>query len=174
MGNLRIAALAAAVLISASGEFVTAHAQRGDEIPEALQRRNADFLSTVDSRPPDPLIAFFPRTGVVTYRHTVYSDSGIAVSVAEIAASEVPASLKGPLLPVFTLQHHGQPIGRFVHQLKLRGQEWEYIGNFRFVPPGEDRCSAIYVQWREENGIWVISEFGDEGFRTDALPSWCC
>jgi hypothetical protein len=34
----------------------------------------------------------------------------------------------------------------------------------RFVPPGEPATAPVFVEWRREDGQWVVSAFGDEGF----------
>lgn len=36
------------------------------------------------------------------------------------------------------------------------------MGPRRFVPPGASARSATFVQWRRENGRWVIDSFGNE------------
>lgn len=169
--------LAVLILVAvawASPASLRSQPRPGDDAPQALRSRNAEFLDAVASRPPRLLLEFFPRAGTVTYRHTVYSDSGPAVSEQAFPTGDIPAALNGPLWRVFTFQAERQVVGLFAHQLALRGSRWRYAGANRFVPPGADRCSAIFVQWRLENGTWVISALGDEEFKTGALPAWCC
>jgi hypothetical protein len=36
------------------------------------------------------------------------------------------------------------------------------VGGTRFVPPGEPARSPAYVEWRLEDGEWVVSSIGDE------------
>lgn len=168
--------LALVLLLSTSLTATGIHAQPSveDEAPPALQARNTEFLAAVDSHPPRQLAGFFPRAGEVVYRHTVYADDGTTVREQRFSANDLPAALEGPLWAVFTSQVEGQVVGLFAHQVSLRGRRWTYAGNHRFVPPGASRCSASYVQWRLENGAWVISGIADEEYRTDALPPWCC
>lgn len=148
---------------------------RPGEAPEALRSRNREFLAAVASRPVRQLIEFFPRAGSVTYRHTVYSASAPTTTEQTFFAGDIPAALNGPLSRVFTFQAERQIVGLFAHQLTLRGSRWSYVGDDRFVPPGADRSAVIFVEWRLENGRWVISSVGDEEFKTGALlPAWCC
>ncbi len=149
-------------------------AQSRGQAPPDLKARNAAFLSMVDARPPEQLASFFPTAGDFVYRHTVYTEDSSFVRMDTVRTGEVSAALAGTLWPVFTAQVEGQVIGLFAHQLLLRGRQWRYVGGNRFVPPEAGGCSAIFVEWRLENGVWVISEIGDEEFRTDALPEWCC
>lgn len=145
-----------------------------DELPAALQHRNAEFLAAVDTLQPRLLRGFFPKSGSVTHRQTIYSDSGRTVSAWRFAADEIASALDGPLWEILTVQQEQQPIGLFAHQVSLRGTGWTSIGEYRFVPPGGNRCSAVYVRWTLEDGEWVVAEIADERFRTDRLPAWCC
>ncbi|MEK6283179.1 MAG: hypothetical protein AABN95_22715 [Acidobacteriota bacterium] len=40
------------------------------------------------------------------------------------------------------------------------GKMWPRVGGARFVPPGYEDGSLTFVQWRKENGRWVIAEIG--------------
>lgn len=41
---------------------------------------------------------------------------------------------------------------------------WRRVRGNRFVPPGAPDRSPVFVEWRRENGEWVISAFGDERY----------
>lgn len=174
----QVRTMAIAVLIPLSAMIGAGRVQAQplvtEAAPPALQARNTAFMAAVDTRPPRELAGFFPRTGDLVYRSTVYSDSGTTVREQRFPAGEIPAALAGPLWDVLMNQVEGQTVGVFAHQVSLRGREWRYVGRQRFVPPRAGNCSAIYIQWRPENGAWVISEIADEEFRTETLPAWCC
>ena len=38
---------------------------------------------------------------------------------------------------------------------------WRRVGASRFVPPGEADASPTFVEWRREDGRWVVASFGD-------------
>ena len=38
---------------------------------------------------------------------------------------------------------------------------WRRVRGTRFVPPGEPASSPVFVEWRREDGRWVVSSFGD-------------
>jgi hypothetical protein len=148
---------------------------------ETLGDRMQAFLRAVEHETPETLTAFFPRAGDLTWVHTFHSDSGTRVSVWRFPSSALPRALEydGPLWPSFALQVEAQPIGLFYHQAMMRDaftlrKGWRRVRGTRFVPAGEPETAGLFVEWRREAGIWVVSAFGDEGFRTAKLPRWCC
>jgi hypothetical protein len=38
---------------------------------------------------------------------------------------------------------------------------WRRVGGNRFVPPGAGARSPVFVQWRREDGEWVVAAFGE-------------
>jgi hypothetical protein len=65
----------------------------------------------------------------------------------------------------------GNHVGSFSHQLQIRRPRWRRAAGNRFVPADEPDSSPFYVQWRREDGRWVVSEIGDETYSGDApLP----
>jgi hypothetical protein len=38
---------------------------------------------------------------------------------------------------------------------------WRRVRGSRFVPAGESAASPVFVEWRREDGAWVVSAFGD-------------
>jgi hypothetical protein len=142
-----------------------------------LQRRMEAFIAAFDTLGADDFAVFFPRRGSFKYRHTVHGDSGwVAEWIFPGAqARQALADESKPLWASFTVQWEGQPIGLFAHQVLERPGRWVRVYGTRFVPPGADRWSAIYVEWRREGGEWVISELGDELFPGSVpRPAWCC
>ena len=142
-----------------------------------LDRRMDEFISAFDSGSAESFVRFFPTHGDFTYEHTVHGDGG-GVRVWRFPATQAGAALDGIdglLWPSFTVQWEGQPIGLFAHQVLERPGTWVRVRGHRYVPPGGDAESRIYVEWRREGTAWVISRFGDEFFNEPApLPSWCC
>jgi len=53
--------------------------------------------------------------------------------------------------------------GRFgMRALAAEGRPWRRVRGNRFVPPGETDDSEVFVEWRREDGRWVVSVFGEE------------
>jgi hypothetical protein len=54
--------------------------------------------------------------------------------------------------------------GPYGDELQMRigtdGTRWRRVAGNRFVPPGESARSPMFVQWRREDGRWVVSAFG--------------
>ncbi len=143
----------------------------------ALDARVHEFIASVDTLEPAGIVRFFPTTGDVKYRRTIHTAEGTQTGVWRFPAPEVPVALSsdGPLWASFEIQPEAQPVGLFEHQVKLRPGRWRRVRGTRFVPPGADALSPIYVEWRQEGTKWVIAEFGDELFTPSArLPAWCC
>lgn len=144
--------------------------------PGALEQRMNSFLQAVNRRKADTVATLFPRTGDWTYLHTTYLERGRHVGVRRFRGGEALQAIRarGPLWEPFTIQYEGQPIGLFAHQVMLRGTAWRRVRGTRFVPPGAPASSGIFVEWRHEEGEWVVSAFGDESFKGRPLPAWCC
>jgi hypothetical protein len=178
---LRTALLA--LLASTSLVLPGGAAAQGAEPPEctvhdaaALEGRNCSFLQAVRGVTRDTVEAFFPRSGVFTYVKTTY-DSGRVVGTWRFPAAALSRlELGHPLFWVFRIRVEGQPIGTLSHQLMNRGTRGRRVGRtLRFVPTDAPDDSALYVEWRREDGQWVVSVVGDESFKGDApLPAWCC
>jgi hypothetical protein len=151
--------------------------------PVALAGRMQAFLRAIEGERPKALTRFFPRAGDLTWVHTLHKDEGTRVTIRRFPSLELARALKydGPLWPSFEIQFEGQPIGLFHHQAMLRQafalRGWRLVRGTRFVPAGEPETAGLFVEWRRESGRWVVSAFGDEGYRVrDAgkLPRWCC
>jgi hypothetical protein len=114
--------------------------------------------------------------------HTDHAASGDRVQAWRFPAADAPRALQGPLGPSFHISVESQPIGLFAHQVmeRTRGPEvrtplrWRRVRGSRMVPAGEPVTAGFFVEWRREDGAWVISSFGDESFHGVARPWWCC
>jgi hypothetical protein len=47
---------------------------------------------------------------------------------------------------------------------------WRRVRGTRFVPPDASAASPVFVEWRRDEGRWVVSAFGEEDIYTPALP----
>jgi hypothetical protein len=150
-----------------------AQARPADEA--SLEARMRAFLTVRAREVEDSAATFFPRSGDFTWVETSHYDDRNAVGIWRFRAADFRAAYDGPLNEVLTIDHHGQRIGSLSHQIMIRRPEWRRVPGNRFVPADGPDSAPIYVQWRLEDGRWVVSEIGDETFRSDKiLPAWCC
>jgi hypothetical protein len=156
---------------SLQGQIQAPRAAGAPTVPHSVLH---EFFTAIDTLAPGGSVDFFPRRGEVTYHTRTRGADGVVQGIWRFPAGEVPAALDGPLWPSFIIQFEGQPIGLVAHQVMVRGPEWVRVTPTRFVPLGEDVTSGIFVQWRLEDGRWVIDAFGDEEYGAGPLPPWCC
>jgi hypothetical protein len=158
--------LLAAVLLPSA-----AHAQRaapGSGEAMSLAGRMRAFLEAARAEP----AAFFPRRGDWTWVQTHHHErGGVRVGVWRFRAEDTPKALAycGPAGESFAYQPHGQPLGVFIHHVIERRTRWRRVRGNRFVPPGAPAGSPVFVEWRREDGEWVVSAFGDERFHGPRL-----
>ena len=157
----------AVVLVCSGAHDVRAQRDGGD-----LHVRMQSFLAEIDTIGPTGLAHFFPRAGDFAYRRTIYNASDTIRSEWHFPARDVEGALDGPLWESFEVQWEGQRLGLFADQARRRRGCWRRVADDRFVPPGADATSAIFVRWRLEGAIWVISVIADEQFTSEPLPSW--
>lgn len=143
-----------------------------------LEGRNCAFLRAVrengDRAGRERVAAFLPRTGHLTYLTTIHDDPPI-LSHRRFPAGDWEPVLEEPLRMVFDTDQHVQPVGTLSHQLIFRGTVWRRVDeSTRFVPGDAPDDSALFVEWRREGDVWVVSIVGDEQFRRGPLPAWCC
>lgn len=140
-----------------------------------LDQRVSGFLSTVRTQHGQRIAGFFPTTGEFTYVHTLHRDGADSVTTRRLPSSLASQAIVGGALRAsFGIDHHGQPIGLFTHQVILRGTRWRRVSPTRFVPPNAEASSPIFVEWRKEADVWVVSAIGDETFTRRPFPDWCC
>lgn len=137
-----------------------------------LESRNQAFLRAVKDAPRDSVAAFFPRRGDWTWTQvTEGAPPGHPLRVRRFAATETLRAIQpnGPVCGSFL--QVGGGVGPFETVLAGRievagriegdGTRWRRVAGNRFVPPGESARSPTFVQWRREDGRWVVSAFGD-------------
>lgn len=140
---------------------------------ETLSARMHRFLDDVMGAPKDSLAAYFPRRGDWTWYHTVHQDGApdrLGVWRFPAAATRDAVRTCGPAWESFEFQPEGQPLGVLSSQVLDHGTRWRRVSGTRFVPPGAAAGGPVFVEWRREDGTWVVSAFGDESFRSRPLP----
>lgn len=172
-GGKRVARLLLACILSVmllphfAGGQARAPANR-----DALAARTDAFLDLIDGQT-DTLAAFFPRRGDWTWFHTVHQDGGPdRVQVWRFPGGATREAIKmcGPAWESFIIQYESHPVGVLSWHVLENGRRWRRVGGTRFVPPGASANSPAFVEWRREDGRWVLSAFGDESFRRRQLP----
>jgi hypothetical protein len=113
--------------------------------------------------PNDSVAAFFPRRGDWTWTQvTEGAPPGHPPTVWRFAAPETlrTAWRSGSVCEAF-LGFMGPYGDDLLMRTEADGTRWRRITGNRFVPPGESARSPMFVQWRREDGRWVVSAFGD-------------
>lgn len=136
-----------------------------------LDARMQAFFAEIPEEPNTALAAFFPRRGDWTWVQTIRDmESGrpVRTGVWRFPGAETARAIgaDGPACGSFDGPHgeFGPFEGRFGMQAMLHGGRWRRVRGNRFVPPGASAASAVFVEWRREDGQWVVSAFGDEEF----------
>ena len=108
------------------------------------------------------MAAFFPRRGDWTWTQVVEgAPPGRRSTVWRFAAPETLRTIwrSRPVCESFV-----RFLGTYGTVLEMRieadGTRWRRVAGNRFVPPGESARSPLFVQWRREDGRWVVSAFG--------------
>ena len=140
-------------------------ALRTAEQKDALVARNRAFLKAVQSGDGERVSSFFPKQGTFTYTYLYHGRSGDTISEERFAAAEarreiVEGSLSESLAPVT----HAVGLGTLYSETTRGIENWVRVNGTRFVPRSRGQSSPIYVEWRREGSLWVVSAFGDEGF----------
>lgn len=162
-------AAAWAVLVSAYMALPLAAQRAG------LAARMEDLRRSVRSDQRDSVASFFPQRGSWSWVQTVLDSGGnrvVAVGRWRFSAAEARRAIGegGPLCESFEPEKggYGPYEGLLGMRLSLESpwdrpqSTWRHVGTNRFVPPGEPDHSRIFVEWRREEGRWVISSIGDE------------
>jgi hypothetical protein len=129
-----------------------------------------DFVETLQERR-EGIEDFFPRRGAWTWILTTRSLSGRAtVERQPFLASETLAAMEhpGPLCETFSRGGDAASVENLMHHLRVNPLPWRLVDGRRFVPPGTSPRSPTFVEWRREDGRWVVSAVGEE--RTGGPP----
>lgn len=150
----------------------------------ALNVRMRAFVEAAPDAPNDSVAAFFPRRGdwtwVQTWHHRGHGGP-LRVGVWRFGAAETLRAIGagGPVCESFDGPGGiGPHEGRFGMQTEMHRGTWRRLRGTRFVPPGETDASPVFVEWRREDGRWVVSALGDAGvyfprvLGRPARPAW--
>lgn len=135
-----------------------------DVVPAA---RMQAFLREVEYPQNTGLVPYFPRRGDWTWEQTIRDEHGRRVGrgVWRFSAAETLRAIgaAGPACDSFNAGggEFGPMVGSLASHLFPEGR-WRRIGGNRFVPPDASASSPVFVEWRREDGAWVVSAFGDE------------
>jgi hypothetical protein len=135
-------------------------------VQDGLDARNEAFLRAVRGGDRDSIAAFFPGRGEWTWTQTrLEAPPWQRTRTQRFRAAETLRTISpGGVLCYSFLQPTGGS-GPFEERLGMRalanGTRWRRVAGDRFVPPGEPARSPVFVQWRREDGRWVVASFGD-------------
>jgi len=112
------------------------------------------------------LAGWFPRRGDWTWVVTRYplGHAPGHAGLRRFAAAQTLSALEpgGPSCDSFGAEG-SMVLGALVTYTQDElGSTWRQVGATRFVPPGDPPDSPVFVQWRREDGRWVIDAYGDE------------
>lgn len=144
----------------------------------SLAARMDAFLREVPNTPNDELVWYFPRDADWTWVQTLRDEAGRTHTGIWRFTGGGEAyraiTAEGPVCHSFdqVRGEFGPYEGKFGMQAMrvAHGQPWRRVRGTRFVPPGASAASTVFVEWRWEDGGWVISSFGDEGNYLHAPP----
>ncbi|HEX6372847.1 MAG TPA: hypothetical protein VF006_28250 [Longimicrobium sp.] len=132
-----------------------------------LAARMQAFLDALNEGDLAPVAAFFPRRGEWARVRTWGGRSrGERTETARFAAAETPRAIAagGAACESFAQPagEYGPVEGALAMQAMMNRSGWRRVRGNRFVPPGEDARSPVFVEWRREDGRWVVSAYGEE------------
>jgi hypothetical protein len=142
-----------------------------------LGARMEAFLREVEESPNTGLGAYFPRRGDWTWVQTLRDDGGgpERTGIWRFPAAETQRAIgaDGPVCDSFHEGGGGSGPweGRFGMYARFHEGRWRRVRGNRFVPPGAGASSRWFVEWRREDGQWVVSAFGDESFLYTPRPA---
>lgn len=154
------------LLAATFGAAPLAAQSAGDTV--SLEGRTRAFFHQIREGQRAGIAAFFPRRGEWSWvSSTPWRDGGSRTGVWRFRGEEaLPAmSAGGPLCGTFggmyAYGHFGPSETVFGMQVRMHREPWRRVRGTRFVPRGEPHDSPTFVEWRREDGRWVVSAFGD-------------
>lgn len=149
------------LLLCAASSLDAQPPRRGD----GLSTRMNGFLGAMGAYPRDTLLPFFPRRGAWTWvLATRQAGRADRIGLWRFRTDDLLAAIEypGPLCESFS--HGGDAIvlGTLMYNVMQHPRGWRRVAGNRFVPPGASARSPVFVQWRREDGRWVLHAFGDE------------
>ena len=127
------------------------------------------FLQALRSDSRDSIAAFFPRRGDWSWVRTVREPNGPAVVVVGVRRFSGAETVRvigrgGPACgSVDQGNGHSGPFEEHLGmQARMHRGSWPRVDATRFVPPGGTARSPIFVEWKKEDGEWVVLAIGDQ------------
>jgi hypothetical protein len=136
--------------------------------PATLDARMQAFLREVEETPNTALAAYFPRRGDWTWVQTRREFRGDATGTGiwRFPGAETARAIGegGPVCDSFHAGdgEFGPVAGRLANYVEPDDGRWRRTRGTRYVPPGAPAGSPVFVEWRREDGEWVVSAVGDE------------
>ncbi|HET7231208.1 MAG TPA: hypothetical protein VFJ16_14445 [Longimicrobium sp.] len=149
----------AALVVCAAGP---ARAQMPERVPPARSQPGWSLRRTMrEMEKAYEAQGFFPTRGEWSWTLTTrYRANPTAVGLWRFPAAQTDSVLAdSPVCGVFPL---GTPCNPYDFLPEEPPRPWRRVSATRFVPPDAGRHSATFVEWRRENGRWVISSLGTE------------
>jgi hypothetical protein len=132
----------------------------------ALEGRMRAFTRVVAEEGIDSVAAYFPRRGTWTWVLTTHEGARRDhVGHWRFDAAQTLRAIRegGPVCGSFAHRGHAGAMGGLISEVGgFPPRPWRRVRGNRFVPPGASAGSPFFVQWRREDGRWVVSAFGDE------------
>lgn len=134
----------------------------------SLEARMRAFVHAAAEEHVDSVVAFFPRRGTWSWVVTTHGSApGDRVGVWRFdAAQTLDVIQDGPACQSFMSAVESVRHGALIYRLEA---PWRRVRGYRFVPAGASAASPLFVQWRREDGRWVVSAYGDEQWRRPRL-----
>lgn len=137
-----------------------------------LKARMRAFTHAVTHESIDSVATFFPRRGEWTWTLTVHRGvRGDSVVVRRFTAAQTLETIRdgGIACESFTPRFEVRTIGPLIDRIFRDDRPWRRTGKTRFVPRNASARSPVFVDWRWEDGRWVIGGYGDELWRGPRL-----
>jgi len=167
--RIRLPALGATLLLlSAAGTSLAAQRDtaRVHTAPRTAREAMRRFVHALAVPLDEDPLSFFPHEGEWTWVHTTANvpAGGDAVGIWRFRASETEGATLhcGPARDSFSGSMEGQAPG-LTAEASNGEPTFREVAPHWFVPPYQKGRYPTFVQWRKENGRWVIASFGDEG-----------
>jgi hypothetical protein len=133
-----------------------------------LAARMQAFLGVMQEGTRAQIATFFPRRGDWTWVRTAQSRLG-GGERTEVWRFPGPETLRviGPEGPAcMSFDEPKGEYGPFEGYLRMQAlmnrSGWRRVRGNRFVPPDVSARSPVFVEWRREDGEWIVSAFGEE------------
>ncbi|HEX6746478.1 MAG TPA: hypothetical protein VF092_04120 [Longimicrobium sp.] len=134
-----------------------------------LAARNEAFLRAVRDGDRERIAAFFPTRGDWTWVQAWENAPARKPSIHRFAAAETMRAIANDGPACMSFEQMSGEVGPVETVLSMVAQfnegPWRRTRGTRFVPPASASrrpgASSAFVEWRREDGRWVVSTFGD-------------